>query len=261
MHVLESRELNVPTTLPYDAILPSAWLQRPRRCVRAPDYLVASYRDSCSRVVRNKLPAVTDTAGTVRMQGFLGLGLSLGPNYDPVISVEAASILQLVRSSPGEASAPNPFPSRKLAHECFHAYDETTGWRGCFAEGKLWSALLLHSGEDVDTLKTPYAPAIVRGWYSPELLDDLLSIPRALEVAYTVRDAGFDGAPDLAFWHPTQSLRLVEVKSSTDHVKPTQAKMMSLLKTHDIDVSLCCTPSAAKRLAPIASGDTTDEDA
>ena len=105
-----------------------------------------------------------------------------------------------------------------------------SGWRGCYAEKRLWLAVSLRMGHS-ELVKTDYALSSVRSWFPAEVLDDLIacaSHKTLLRLAKIVSDHKFEGAPDLVLWRPG-SLRIVEVKSQLDDLKDAQVTMLTAL--------------------------------
>ena len=116
--------------------------------------------------------------------------------------------------------------------QCLFMYNADTGWRGCFAEHRLWSSVLLRENTSV---KTPHAKPTVRAWFPSPILDDLATCVGheiIATVAAVVADMGYDGSPDLVVYRPDR-LRLIEVKSATDHLKGPQVEMLSRLARID----------------------------
>ena len=118
----------------------------------------------------------------------------------------------------GEPSAPEWDLSSWAHGQCLVLCNPSTGWRGVFAEHRLWSSILLRAG---GAIKTPYPPPVVRGWFPTHVLDDVslcLGEAKILALARRVAALGFDGAPDLVLYRPGK-LAFVEVKSATHHQK------------------------------------------
>jgi hypothetical protein len=105
-----------------------------------------------------------------------------------------------------------------------------SGWRGCYAEKRLWLAVSLRMGQS-ELVQTDYALSSVRSWFPTEVLDDLIacaSRETLQRLAKIVCDHKFEGAPDLVLWRPG-SLRIVEVKSQLDDIKDAQVTMLTAL--------------------------------
>ena len=269
---LHAKGRTASQTLPYDAMDVQAWHRRARVVYTPPQSLLASYQPLVSATFAKLCqPApcdVTEDAPVVIPVGDLGLGLALDEDRRPVVSVEAVTLLQLVQTTAGAADvAPEwlaPLQQSWASGQCFFLFCAATGWRGCFAEHRLWSAVTLRESSGA-ILKTPYAKPIVRSWMAPFILDDLAAcVGKALcsQVAATVADQGYDGAPDLVLYRrEPATVWLVEVKSATDSLRENQVKMMKQLsKIAGVHCSVCCPSSALKRMASaIAQQDSSDE--
>ena len=196
-------------TLPYDAVSVQAWHRRARVVYAAPPSLVAAYLPLASttfaRLCGTSSP--TDAGGdgaAVVAIGDLGLGLALDEERRPVVSVEAVALLQLVRTTPGTADDGvsewlAALQGSWVSGQCLVVVCADTGWRGCFAEHRLWSAVVLREAHG-GTLKTPYARPTVRAWMAPVLLDDLAAcVGRELvaQDAATVADRATTGRPTM----------------------------------------------------------------
>ena len=245
-------------TFPYDAVDPvRQWHHRSRVVYAAPTAVVVWYlplasttfANLCCRVARGN-PATTD----VVLVGDLGLHFALDESYHPMVSVEAAALLQLLQNGLGDVHPGEPTPGWLVelqetwgSGQCMFGFHG--GWRGCFAEHRLWSAVLLRNG---DGIKTPYSRSTVRVWFPKAILDDLVAClgeELVAEVAAAVAENGFDGAPDLALYRPGL-LWFVEVKSATDQMKPSQLRMFAALGAiPGVRCDVCCTAAARKRIA------------
>ena len=242
-------------SLPYDAMDVRCWSRRARVVYEAPPSILATYRPLSSgtfaKLCAVSTPEVHDSSITTI--GDVGLGLSLDENRKPVVSVETAALYQLVQT-PGEAEDVPPewlsrLQSQWTSGMCVFMHHAKTGWRGCFAEHRLWSAILL-SGNGA--IKTPYCKPTVRAWLPDAILADLKACVGAelvMTVAATVADMGFDGAPDLVLYHHGK-LWFVEVKSATDNIRESQVQMMKKLsRIKGVDCQVCCPAPARKRMA------------
>jgi len=260
-------------TLPYDAVNAQAWHRRARVVYAAPPSLVAAYLPLASTTFArlcgtSPADAGSDGAAVVAI-GDLGLGLALDEERQPVVSVEAVALLQLTRTTPGTADGAEWLTALQgswVSGQCLVVVCADTGWRGCFAEHRLWSAVVLREAHG-GMLKTPYARPTVRAWMAPVLLDDLAAcVGRELvaRVAATVAEQGYDGAPDLVLYRrDPPTLWFVEVKSATDSLRDNQVAMMRrLARLPGVRCSVCCPASARKRLAsamgPQCSSDDDD---
>jgi len=257
---LHAKGRTASQTLPYDAMDVHAWHRRPRIVYTAPPSLLATYQPLVTATFAKLCQAATGEAtqdASVVAVGDLGLGLALDEDRRPVVSVETAAVLQLVQTTPGAADvAPEWLASLEQSWAsglCFFVFCAQTGWRGCFAEHRLWSAVVLRECSGT-TLKTPYAKPVVRSWLAPPILDDLAACvgqPLITQVATTVAELGFDGAPDIVLYRrEPPTLWFVEVKSATDSLREAQVKMMKQLsRIEGVRCSVCCPASALKRMA------------
>ena len=255
---LEACGKRVDSTLPYDALHVNAWHRRTRAVYPAPPCILHTYPTLASKVFAtlargNAQPnAQTDDVVAV---GDLGLGFALDPSYVPVVSVEATALYQLVTQTAG-ASEETPAWLQKLQGEwtagmALVLFCKATGWRGAFAEHRLWSCILLREGGAV---RTPYAKAVVRGWFPPAILADLdacVGKNKVAKVASAIAEMGFEGAPDLCLWRRNE-LWLVECKSANDQVKEVQRRMIQRLWKLGVRCQLCAPKSALKRLLEVA---------
>lgn len=240
-------------TLPWDAMHPNAWHRRARVVYDAPDFLVAAYRHLASKCFASLCPPATATG--VLVAGDVGLGLALDDRRRPVLSIEAAALLQLVDSAGVAEPTPRAFEELQqswVAGMCFFAYSDATGWRGCVAENRLWSAWQLRAGA---TIATPYPTPVARGWMPPCLLEDLercVGRVKVQRVADAIAALGYQGAPDLVLWRPGE-LWMVEVKSATDRLRDAQIRAMQRLHEVGVRVQLCGPARLSlKRLAEAA---------
>jgi hypothetical protein len=292
MTALETEGRAVDSTLPYDATTAKEWHRQPRRMHAVPPPLLYSYSLLAATPFRTLLDgeslkrAIRDNyqrAPPVFAAGDVGLGLVLDATrpHPPLVSVEAAALYQLVQEADGGGDGGDAAGCAALASAlhaewvhgmCAVMACEATGWRGCFAEHRIWSALLRRHDADA-RLRTPHAQSVVRGWYPPVVLDDLeacVGTVTALDVARRVADLQFNGAPDLLLYRRGR-LRFVEVKSASDRFKPEQLAMMrNLLDVPGATYEVCAPRRHLARLerqleAGLASlarlDDTTDDEA
>lgn len=208
-------------------------------------------------------------------QGAIGLGLcySGGSFY---ISVEAAALLDCVakmhEQMPQADRDRGLVPPRWHDGSCF--FTMCGAVRGCFAEHRLWCALYYHL-EDKDaslvlSIPEPRLQAhvpLIRAWFAEQILDDLvacISLQRASSLLQTVALNGYLGCPDLVTWTPAGSLTFIEVKSSTDHLRPVQEKLMAALArstTYMLYKTGCSAFCKRRRVTPMADmGPDTDEE-
>jgi hypothetical protein len=116
-------------------------------------------------------------------------------------------------------------------------------------------------------LKTPHAAPLVRGWFHPDILADIVECvpPGVIEnVCSVVAEHNFDGSPDLVMYRPKELL-FVEVKSQNDTLSEKQKTMMSMLsRISGVQCRLCCPKSAFIKFSRVFKlddgGDTTDYD-
>ena len=213
--------------LPYDAMDVRAWQRRVRVVSAAPPSIVASYVPLASATF-TKLCTSTYSydSDSMIIIGDVGLNFALDERKQPVMSVEAAALYQLM-SSPGEPEAIPDWLTQLQASwtsgQCLFMFNPETGWRGCSAEHKLRSAVLL---ADAKPIKTPYCKPHVRAWFPPAILDDMkmcVGAELVSQVASTIASLGFDGAPDLVLYRKS-TLWFVEVKSTTDSLREAQVR-------------------------------------
>jgi hypothetical protein len=289
MTALATEGRAVDKTLPYDAATVKEWHRQPRRMHAAPPPLLYAYGPIAALPFRElvddesvKLAIRADyrRAPPVFAAGDVGLGLALDATlpHPPLVSVEAAALYQLVQEADGGGSEGDAAGCAALARAlhaewvhgmCAVMTCEATGWRGCFAEHRIWSALLRRHDADA-ALRTPHAHSVVRGWYPPVVLDDLeacVGRVTALDVARRVADLDFNGAPDLLLYRRGR-LRFVEVKSASDRFKSEQLAMMrNLLAVPGATYEICAPRRHLARLeGEVAAGlvrldDTTDDEA
>ena len=268
---LHAKGRTASQTLPYDAIDVQAWNRRARIVYTPPPSLLASYQPLVSatfaKLCQTAPGDVTEDGPVVIPVGDLGLGLALDEDRKPIVSVETVALLQLVKTQGAADVAPEwlaPLQQSWTSGQCLFVFCAATGWRGCFAEHRLWSAIMLRESSET-MLKTPYAKPVVRSWMSPLILDDLAACvgkTLSLQVAATVAEHGYDGAPDLVLYRrEPATLWFVEVKSASDSLRENQVKMMKQLsRIAGVHCSVCCPGSALKRMASaMAHQDSSDE--
>ena len=254
---LRAKGWTATETLPYDALDVHAWHRRARAAYAAPPSVVRAYLPLAARPFATQCPAPEAEAEGVLALGDLGLGLALDERRTAVVSVEAAALYELVQAPGERAALPAPLAALQAtwaAGACLLMACEATGWRGLFAEHRVWTALLGGG-------KTPYPLPAIRGWYPPAVLADLRACvgeARLARLARLVARHGFDGAPDLLLYAPGR-LRLVEVKSATDRVTDAQRAMLAALARH-ADVRICCPSSARKRMPTVTPHSSDSEE-
>ena len=250
-----------------------AWHRRPRAVYAVPEKILKQYLPLSSstfvRLCNARVEGQRDDRNEQEQElilGDLGLGLVLDVSRHPCYSVEAAALHQLVTDQATAVPVPisdallNLRNTWRSGHSLFMT--TASGWRGCFAEHRLWSALILFMGLD-KTLKTPYSIPEVRGWFSSEVLRDMrecLGDDMITETIQTITELGFDGAPDLCMYHPNPPrLRFIEVKSETDRLRDTQTKMLQRLQTlPNVSCEICCPRSALKRFHGVLRPEDSD---
>ena len=238
-------------TLSYDAMDMRGWYQRTRAVHDAPPSILAAYVPLASTIFAKQCQHVASGDTNILAMGDVGLGLALDERRNPTISTEATALVQLI-STPGEPQA-TPHALKCLhatwtSGQCLFLFNPATGWRGTFAEHRLWSALLLSDGQSI---KTPYCKPVVRAWHPLPILEDLKAcLGETVEkVASKIAEIGFDGAPDLVLYRP-DALWFVEVKSATDRLRENQVEMIrQLSRIPSVKCSICCPASARKRMA------------
>lgn len=263
--VLTAHGRTSTTTLPYDAMDAKGWHRRARVVYDAPPSLVASYLPLASKVFATQYRGEDEVVPheVASIVGDLGLSFALDEARQPVVSVEAIALHQLlVSAATSIAEAPawmSALEATWTSGQCLTILHSE--WRGCVSEHRLWSAYLLRHGE---AIKTPYSKPTVRAWVPDAVLDDLIECVGAAtvdRVATTISDLGFDGAPDLVLW-TSHRLWLVEVKSASDRLRDTQSQMLKELSRLDhVTCSICCPEAARKRmLATMMADESTDEE-
>ena len=250
----------VDMLLPFDAMhFVHDCQHRPRVVFSAPACVRRAYlplASSSFQTWANGAEREEDDSDDLVLSGNVGLGFGLTSKNELVVSVEAAALMELLRElrgTPEESGALDRLSETWSYGQCLVAFSPRTGWRGCFAEHRLWSSVLHAAGK---TTRTRYCKPVVRAWFPPLVLDDLRAcVGEALvaRVAAVVADHGFDGAPDLVLYRHGV-LRFVEVKSATDHLKEAQVRMIQALTELDgVEVQLCCPRASRKRFATVLS--------
>ena len=265
---LESKTHVASQTLPYDAMEVSAWSRRNKVVAVAPTCIQAAYIPLASTPFRKlcgQPPVMAGTPSVITM-GDLGLSFALDETQQPVMSVESAALFQIVQSETGAPEAMptwlRTFESQWASGMCMFMYCKGSGWRGCFAEHRLWSTCIHKDGGEI---KTAYCTPTVRGWFPQPILADLRNTVGSElldRVAETIFELGFDGSPDLVLWNH-EKLLFVEVKSATDRLRNEQARMMKqLARIPGVECRICCPACSRKRLATemAKNDDTTDEE-
>jgi len=241
-------------TFPYHEV-GRAWQKRTRVVFPVPSVIRNTYLPLTSLTFRTMFrEEATPTTSDVISIGDLGLGLVIDDSRQLGMSVEAAALFQLIDTSGTAHSIPDwlRFAQTAWCHQnAVFMFNPNTGWRGCFAEHRLWSAVLLQHDARI---KTPYSKPVVRGWFPPHVLNDLydcIGVEFAVQIAKVIAGLGFDGAPDLALYRKQPlAVWFVEVKSATDALRGNQIKMLQeLSKIPDVRCQICCPASALKRFS------------
>lgn len=266
-------------TFPYDEIGLQAWHKRSRAVYPVPDDVLQQYLPLASATFQRLCVQQhvqhggggSSTGSSVTVIGDIGMGFVLDDMRQPKMSVEAAALHQLVQTGP-EKYVPKADWLCRLQQTWYHhmslfMFDTRTGWRGCFAEHRLWSSLLYHTNEHRErdpNVKTPYAVPTIRGWFPKEILTDFeecVGTALARKIAATVARMGFDGAPDLVLYNSEPMVWFVEVKSATDTLKDKQVQMMQALsEIEHVKCQICCPQSALKRFASVMLSRDDDSD-
>jgi hypothetical protein len=254
-------------TFAYDEVGLQAWQRRTRVMHTVPDNILNIYMPLASKTFQRLcLHKVNESSSTpnIHVIGDVGMGFALDESRIPCMSVEAAALYQLVQTPNRHTPVPNWL--KELEQTWTHQmslfmFDSQTGWRGCFAEHRLWSSLLLQINSS--EIKTPYAKPNVRAWFPVQVLNDFkecVGSDLALKIATKIAELGFDGAPDLILYHENR-IWCVEVKSANDKLKPHQLRMMQeLSKFPNVTCQICCPKSALKRFASVMlSNNDSDE--
>lgn len=249
-----------PQTFPYDEV-GLVWHRRPRVMYEVPNHILARYIPLSSATFQticlHKMQHTSASNSAIHVMGEIGMGFALDEYRYPRMSVEAAALYQLVQTPSSPTQVPNSFfelEKNWTSQMSLFMFDTTTGWRGCFAEHRLWSSLILQKNKQATDLKTPYASPTIRSWFPPEILNDFedcVGSELAWDVAMTVSELGYDGAPDLVLYHNNPpSIWFVEVKSATDRLKEHQIKMLEALsRIPSVKCQICCPKNALKRFA------------
>ena len=259
-------------TYPYDAVGVQSWHSRTRCLYPAPKRVLQIYIPLSSTTCQNLavIPGNSESISTesentgnesethITIVGDLGLGLMLNESMQPRISVEAAALYQLMQQTPGNPPNESMDLFDKMSIQwcsgmSMFMINVQTGWRGCFAEHRLWSALILHLNEN-KKIKTPYSIPEIRSWFPSEILNDFITCVGKtviLKVIDKIAELGFDGAPDLVLYHSNPPIIwFVEVKSTTDTFRRNQLTMIERLsKIQGVRCQICGPKSANKRLA------------
>lgn len=242
-------------TFPYSAVDLRSWHRRHRVVCDAPCSVVSRYVNESSAYFLQLFSTDNETytcEDDVFMAGDLGLGFALDDKRKPVISIEAAVLLQLVRThtSQGEQT---PLKLHTLqdnwcANMCFFVSCSETGWRGCFSEHRLWMALT-----PIANRTRSYPAPVVRGWFSPSILEDIVDcIGKDVvgSILNILEKLGHDGLPDLVLYRRfPPMLWFVEVKSERDNLTNAQIAMMNRLSTvPGVCCQVCVPPSGRNRI-------------
>lgn len=264
-------------TFPYHEVGLRNWHKRPRVTYAVPDDILQCYLPLVSETFKRLCVQPTaqgkDTI-KVHVMGDVGMGFALNEFHKPCMSVEAAALYQIIQDCDEklekvEEQQSIPTWLQKLKNDWHHPmslfmFNESSGWRGCFAEYRLWSALLYRNHQKAQ-LKTPYAVPIIRSWFPPEVLHDFeqsVGLEFAMMVANTVARMHYDGAPDIVLYRADYpKICFVEVKSASDTLKEDQIKMMQALsEIPNVECQICCPKQAMKRFASVAFSGDSDSD-
>lgn len=248
-------------TYPYHEVA-LQWHRRSRAMFPCPQTILGTYLPLASATFhkfRTADPTATADDKKIKVLGDNGLNFALNDERHPSISIEAAALFELVQSIQNCPSADTPrwletLQDTWLHNMCLFMFNSANGVRGVFAEHRFWAALLLHKHKNRQGLKTPYSVPQIRSWCPAEILDDFTACVGnevAMQVALTVANQNFDGAPDLLLYSPNASvIWFVEVKSSTDTLKSNQLAMMQALSSlGNVTCQICCPQSARSKFA------------
>ena len=240
------------------------WHKRPRVMFPCPQTILDAYLPLASATFHNfRDRTAIRTEGNndkkIYVLGDKGLNFALTDTRQPCISIEATALFELVQLISACPSADTPKWIETLqdtwTHDmCLFMFNPENGFRGVFAEHRFWAALLLHRHKDEHRLKTPYSVPQIRSWCPTEILDDFTACvgeELAMQVAHTVADQNFDGAPDL-FLYGSKGLVIwfVEVKSASDTLKAAQLAMLQALSSLDrVKCQICCPESVRSKFA------------
>lgn len=120
-------------------------------------------------------------------------------------------------------------------NHCVVGANKRTQFRGTYGENRLWKALAHHMGNiDGVDIKHP-VPCVIRSWYHPKILEDILKCvgkERILTAIRIMSRNNWLGCPDLFLWKGGSSeCMFVEVKSSTDRMKWKQTLLKRELES------------------------------
>lgn len=257
-------------TFAYDEVSVSAWHNRPRSVYNMPDSLFSMYLPLVSSTFSKLCSCETQYSGnSITSVGDLGLGFVLDDSKRPMMSVEGAALFQLVHMAGNADTTPPWLESLRntwTQKMCLFMFNPITGWKGCFAEHRLWSAVLYRISKNRESLKTPYSVPAIRSWFTEDTLNDLIDCvgqELVMEVANIVAQHNFDGAPDLVLYRRNPvTLMLVEVKSANDKMRKEQVDLLRKLSNIDgVVCKICCHRSAIKRFGDVnLQPDSSDSD-
>lgn len=259
-------------TFAYDQIGLQAWQRRHRVMYTVPGHILKTYMKLASKTFQmlslHNADDGSSSPSNIHVIGDIGMGFALDESRIPRMSVEAAALYQLIKTPNPNHVISVPHWISDLEQSWTHntslfMLDSQTGWRGCFAEHRLWSSLILHMSSNKPDLKTPYAKPCVRSWFPVHVLDDFqecVGSELAFRVAMKIAEMGFDGAPDLVLYHKS-TIWFVEVKSATDKLKPHQLRMMQeLSQISNVTCQICCPKIALKRFASVMLSNEDSDD-
>lgn len=258
---LKSKGQTSQETFPYHEVGLQNWHKRPRVVYPIPVDILNSYLPLASATFHRLNKYQPDQPSTEKkvnlfVLGDVGLGFVLNDAREPKMSVEAAALYELIQTSgspSNNASLVESLRSKWYHQMSLFMMNVQTGWRGCFAEHRLWSSIIVNA-KDTTKLKTPYSIPQVRGWFASEILQDFeycVGSELMWTVTRKIAEMGFDGAPDLVLYRADPAtIWFVEVKSATDQLRETQTKMMQALsKIPNVQCHICCPKNALKRFA------------
>ena len=248
-------------TYPYHEVA-LEWHKRSRAMFPCPQTILATYLPLASATFHKfRDPTALGTADDkkILVLGDNGLNFALNDRRQPSISIEAAALFQLVNTLQNLSPLEPPTWLQTLQNTwthsmCLFMFNTANGFRGIFAEHRFWAALLLHKQQDKKGLKTPYSVPLIRSWCHTAILDDFTACVGddvAMRIAQAVAQQNFDGAPDLLLYSPnTTVIWMVEVKSSTDTLKPKQLAMLQALSCLPyVSCQICCPQSVKAKFA------------
>lgn len=215
----------------------------PKRSILASLTIHLNYRDEVTPTFRSFMLTPTDRADAVadavaenlpvRITGDYGCNL-IWTGKEVRVNVEVATLDYILRTREGTATSNTDFAEwyKNMSwnsQQCVVGYNNVTGWRGVYAENRLWKSLANYTG---DTITDP-VPSVIRSWYPQKVLQDIIKsvgLAKIKQILAIMKTHSWKGCPDLVLWNQNGVI-FVEVKSSTDCMRPDQEALMENLTT------------------------------